>query len=103
MPSLDPGSAVNFGAVSVSGSGQGERLPLVTLDSLALPHCRLIKIDVEGMDFEVLRGGSATIERCRPFIYMEAKKGEATAAAIAGPDADWRHDYREFMRRRDTP
>ena len=41
-----------------------------------------LKIDVEGMDYQVLLGGAETIERFRPFLYMEAKKSAQTAAAI---------------------
>jgi FkbM family methyltransferase len=33
----------------------------------------LIKIDVEGMELEVLAGLAHTIERCRPFIFIEVR------------------------------
>ncbi|WP_202921283.1 FkbM family methyltransferase [Anatilimnocola aggregata] len=82
IPIPGPDQAGNFGAVRVTSSGPGERTPLVTLDSLALARCRLIKIDVEGMDFDVLLGATDLIERTRPHIYMEAKEGPATAQAI---------------------
>jgi hypothetical protein len=74
---------VNFGAVRLGPGSDGEPTPLVTLDSLKLPACRLLKIDVEGMDFEVLVGATATVARTRPFIYMEAKTGPGTEQAIA--------------------
>lgn len=86
MPLADPRKPFNFGAARVAGDGDagpGEEVPRLTLDSLALPYCHLVKIDVEGMDFEVLQGADGLVRRCRPFIYMEAKAGPHTRAAIA--------------------
>lgn len=40
-------------------------------DSLGPPRCRLIKIDVEGMEPQVLLGGSDTIERPNRVIFVE--------------------------------
>lgn len=48
-------------------------IPVHPLDEFELRDVRLIKIDVEGMEPEVLRGAEATILRCRPFIYAEAE------------------------------
>src|SRR5260370_33566951 len=50
VPSVDYAKPGNFGAVSLAGSKDREIAPLVTIDSLALPSCHLIKIDVEGME-----------------------------------------------------
>jgi FkbM family methyltransferase len=52
-------------------SGSGETVPLVTLDSLDLSKCAVIKVDVEGMEAAALRGATRLIERCRPVIYVE--------------------------------
>ena len=46
-------------------------LPLMTIDSLMLPCPKLIKIDVEGMELGVLKGGHKTIKKCKPFLYVE--------------------------------
>ena len=81
-PELDPTRAVNFGAARLDENNAGMEVPLTTIDRLDLADCTLIKIDVEGMDYEVLLGASATIQRTRPHIYMEAKSGENTANAI---------------------
>lgn len=43
----------------------------VTIDSLALPSCRLIKIDVEGHELEVLHGAANTISEHQPILYFE--------------------------------
>jgi len=50
---------------------EGVRVDMVTLDSLALPSCDFIKIDVEGAEMIALRGGSDTISRDRPIVMSE--------------------------------
>src|SRR5262249_51152729 len=45
VPSVDYSKPGNFGAVSLARSSQRETVPLVTIDSLAVPSCHLIKID----------------------------------------------------------
>lgn len=82
VPAIDPSQPANYGAVRVDPSGKGEPVPLTTLDRLDLPSCALLKIDVEGMDYEVLLGAAETIARTRPAVYMEAKKGPNTQSAI---------------------
>lgn len=42
-------------------------------------HFDLIKIDVEGMEMEVLAGLEATIARCRPLVFVEVDDANATA------------------------
>jgi FkbM family methyltransferase len=46
-------------------------VPAVAVDSLALDNVGLIKIDVEGNEFDVLEGAAETIQRCRPNIVVE--------------------------------
>lgn len=48
-------------------------IPISTLDE----QCRgrqiaLIKVDVEGMELEVLHGAVETLKRCRPHLFLEA-------------------------------
>lgn len=50
-----------------------ERVELITIDSLRLEHCDLIKLDVQGCEEIVLRGAMKTIKRCRPVIMIEEK------------------------------
>jgi FkbM family methyltransferase len=71
VPVLDHRAAANFGGISVSSTGPGEDVPLVMLDRFSLPSLRLLKIDVEGMETEVLLGARQTIARHRPIIYVE--------------------------------
>ncbi len=69
----------NFSAVSIAGgSNDGESVPLVTLDSLDLPSCQVIKIDTEGMEPQVLNGARSLIDRYRPFLYLENNEAGAS-------------------------
>lgn len=70
-------AAHNLGATSVKRVIEGT-VPIEPLDD-ALPHARpsLIKIDVEGMELEILRGAQRTIERARPVLCIEASTGSA--------------------------
>jgi FkbM family methyltransferase len=51
------------------------------LDEFGLRDVRLIKIDVEGGEVEVLRGAAKTIERSRPVMVVEVD--DANQAAVA--------------------
>jgi FkbM family methyltransferase len=63
----------NFAAVHLNAgtAADSDAVPVVTLDSLNLQECRLIKADVEGMEPDVLKGAADTIRRLRPFLYIE--------------------------------
>lgn len=45
-----------------------------TIDSYAFPRVDLIKIDVEGMEVDVLHGAAETIKRCKPMMTIEIIK-----------------------------
>lgn len=81
LPPFDPLAPGNHGALSLLGAAGPERVPLVTIDSLALPSLALLKIDAEGMDWAVLAGARETLARCRPAIYLEAGRDLALRAA----------------------
>jgi FkbM family methyltransferase len=56
--------------VVVDGSG----FRMMRLDDFSFKDIGLIKIDVEGYEVEVLRGGELTIKNHRPVIFMERNK-----------------------------
>lgn len=68
-------AAVEASIVWRSPNPQLVRVPKVTIDSLVetqgLPKVDLIKLDVEGAEFDALRGGEVTIRRFRPDILLE--------------------------------
>ena len=62
----------------------------LTMDTLArsLPPPTIVKLDVEGAEMKVLRGGEATIARHRPVMLIEGHKeiSAALAAFLGGLD-----------------
>jgi len=71
MKDFDPNSSGNYGDIHKDDTGAIE-VRAITLDSLALPACALIKIDVEGHELETLTGCSKTISKYRPVVMYEA-------------------------------
>ncbi len=65
----------------------------VTLDSLGLSRLDLLKIDVEGMEIEVLEGARALIESQRPIILAEYPKTDRQR--LAEMLSGW--GYRQFI------
>lgn len=54
-------------------------VPLRSLDSFGFERVDFIKIDVEGMELDVLAGAARTIERCRPQMIIEVIKSDRAA------------------------
>jgi FkbM family methyltransferase len=52
---------------------------LVTIDQFNLQRCDLIKIDVEGMESEVLEGAWKTIKSYKPVLWVEVLKSDQNA------------------------
>jgi FkbM family methyltransferase len=82
VPVLDPGVPQNFGALRLSGACEDEPVRLITVDSLMLEACRLIKIDVEGMEGCVLDGAAKTIRRLRPLMFVENNNVDGARSII---------------------
>ncbi len=83
VPPLDYQRPNNFGGVSLDSRGAGESVPLLTVDGLGLQACHLMKVDVEGMEGDVLAGAEQTIRRLRPVLYVENDREEKSAELIA--------------------
>tara|TARA_Y100001963_G_scaffold61082_1_gene85279 strand:- start:742 stop:1377 length:636 start_codon:yes stop_codon:yes gene_type:complete len=65
-----------------------------TLDSFALDNIDYIKIDAEGYEIEALIGAKKLIEKCKPFIHIEAKKKVMVKQNITMKDIE---DYFESI------
>jgi FkbM family methyltransferase len=66
----------NFGSIQVGVESATIPVPLVTIDSLELEKPNLIKIDVEGSEYDVLRGAIKTITEHKPVLFYEAHETE---------------------------
>jgi FkbM family methyltransferase len=92
LPTWNDETETNFGGVSLVASdpGNGYQVDVVDLDS-AFPELpvKLLKVDVEGMEHDVLVGARQLISRARPILYVENDRFERSAlliAAILGQD-----------------
>tara|TARA_A100001011_G_scaffold368296_1_gene422442 strand:+ start:124 stop:759 length:636 start_codon:yes stop_codon:yes gene_type:complete len=65
-----------------------------TLDSFDLNFIDYIKIDAEGYEIEALIGAKKLIEKCKPFIHIEAKKKVMVKQNISMNDIE---DYFESI------
>ena len=82
VPPVEPSVRGNFGGIAMGQFAGGEPVPVATLDSLDLPACNLIKVDVEGMEIDVLKGSVQTIEMYRPVMYVENDRSEHSEALL---------------------
>src|SRR5262249_739783 len=82
VPQLAPTKPMNFGGLPLGGFEHGEEVPVVTLDSLNLPRCEVLKIAVEGMERQVLLGARELIAHNRPIMYVENDDQEKSAELI---------------------
>lgn len=74
---LQQPDAANTGTMQVTA---GDRIRITTLDALAPAGVVLVKIDVEGMELDVLRGGDTLLRTQHPHLVIEAATPEAHAA-----------------------
>ncbi|MFY9759294.1 MAG: FkbM family methyltransferase [Xanthobacteraceae bacterium] len=81
VPVTDHSKPGNFGGIELSSEG-GERVDVLTVDSLQLPACQFIKIDVEGREQSVIAGATQTIARFRPALYVENDRRHQSADLI---------------------
>jgi FkbM family methyltransferase len=71
MKDFDETVVSNYGDIHKSDVGETE-VEAITLDEIGLGRCHLIKIDVEGHEYETLQGAQLTISKNRPVIMYEA-------------------------------
>ena len=88
VPMSDEGVALHLGG-ALKGAGSGTlkatrfEVEVRTLDSYGFSDVRVIKVDVEGSEMDVLEGARATIRRDRPALIVELLTGaHADPAAV---------------------
>jgi FkbM family methyltransferase len=82
IPILDYGSKIHFGGLSLDLVDEGIAIPVKRLDTFGVQQCALLKIDVEGMEHQVIEGGATTIYNLRPLLYVGNDRREKSPALI---------------------
>lgn len=82
VPVLDPERNNNWGGVELGKYSAGEVVEVITIDSMGLPKCKMLKVDVEGMELEVLIGANAYIEKYKPVLYVESDRADKHDALV---------------------
>jgi len=90
LPCLNYRSDASFGSVELNREQQSdaaqqaqggafEDVPMDSIDAMQLPRVDLIKIDVEGMEADVLAGALQTLRAHRPLLHVEYIKSDQQA------------------------
>jgi FkbM family methyltransferase len=93
IPRLDYRSQGSFGSLELNreqqsdlgqqaAGGQFDEVAMRSIDEMAFARVDVVKIDVEGMEAEVIRGARRTLLAHRPLMYVEYLK--------SGGEALWR-------------
>jgi len=73
--------------VDSTSMGQGQ-IPMHTLDSMNFPPADYVKLDCEGYEFQIVKGGENYIKQCRPIIVVEQKFHQDTGTVDRGETVD---------------
>ena len=73
IPAMNYNLENNFGGMAMNESAHaGAVVPSRRFDDIyALPRLDIMKIDVEGMELDVLKGAAESVRRFKPMIYLE--------------------------------
>jgi FkbM family methyltransferase len=82
VPFLDYANVANYGGLELGHWTEGEPVDIITIDSLDLPNCNFIKMDVEGMEQIALEGAVNTIKSFRPYMYVENDRKEKSDGLV---------------------
>ena len=93
IPVLDPEKNNSFGSFHIR-EGKGDSTPIVTIDKFSFWNVGLIKIDVEGMEPDVMKGALLTIVLHKPVLYIEADRIVSKTRIISMLE-DLNYEYEE--------
>lgn len=83
MPKIFDGDRANYGGNGILDHNILQPtidINVDTLDNFYFQDVGFMKIDVEGFEEKVLRGGVETIKRCKPTMYIEDDRREKSAS-----------------------
>ena len=82
VPPLDYTRENNFGGLHLGSYQTGETVQVMRLDDVVLTACHFLKIDVEGMEREVIEGATELITRFKPVMYVENEDPDKSDALV---------------------
>lgn len=92
LPVVDGVANEQWASIAKGYAGHGPRVaeqrlavPLRRLDEFGLDDLTAVKLDAEGAEYEVLRGGRETLLRCRPVLSIEIEERHRPGATWAVP------------------
>ncbi len=92
LPVVDGSANEQWASIAKQYGGYGPRVaeqsltvPLRRLDEFALGDLTAVKLDAEGAEYEVLRGGAETLRRCRPVLSIEIEERHRPGSTWAVP------------------
>ena len=76
MPKIDYNVSWDYGVLSLADQTKVASLPyemvdIMPIDSFEFDRVDFVKMDIEGMEIEALKGGRQTIEKYRPWMFIE--------------------------------
>lgn len=74
------------GNTYISKTAGNKEIQIRRMDDLNLPEMQYIKIDAEGHELEVCRGGLNTIKEYKPFVHVEVKDKILRRHGMGSPD-----------------
>ena len=72
------GNVNNMGAGSLVDIQSEKKIPTLRMEI----QCHFLKIDVEGMELQVLQGASEMIKACMPIVYLENDRPDKSKQLI---------------------
>ena len=85
VPELDYSKENNFGGVDLNATYECSNkcsVKLIRLDDVSFPKVDFIKIDVEGMEGDVINGAKDIIAKYKPILYVENDKPELISLLV---------------------
>jgi FkbM family methyltransferase len=99
---VDKDGRQHIASASVSKNFEGkfaiENITLMRLDDFELSSLSFLKIDVEGLEDEVLRGGIETIRKNRPIMLIEIEERHRNNSVSVVFNMIYELGYRAFIR-----
>ncbi len=86
VPELDENMTTNWGGLSLDGDYSkcpSYSVPIIKIDGINFSRLDFIKIDVEGMERDVLLGAEDNIRKFKPHLYVENDRADKSEGLIS--------------------